>query len=43
MQLGELKKARADCTASLKYGSLPDAIRKEQELIKRLKAGETGL
>jgi hypothetical protein len=43
MQLGELKKALADCTASLKYGSLPDAIRKEQELMKRLKAGETGL
>ena len=43
MQLGELKKALADCTASLNYGSLPDAIRKEQELIKRLKAGEIGL
>jgi hypothetical protein len=43
MQLGELKRALADCTMSLKYGNLPDAYRKEQELVKRLKAGETGL
>ena len=43
MELGELKRALDDCTASLKYGSLPDAYRKQQELIKRLKAHETGL
>ena len=36
MQLGELSKALDDCTASLKFGSLPDAYRKQQELIKRL-------
>jgi tetratricopeptide (TPR) repeat protein len=42
MKLGELKKALEDCTASLKYGNLPDALRKEQELIKRLKAHEKG-
>jgi tetratricopeptide (TPR) repeat protein len=43
MQLGELKKALDDCTASLKYGSLPDAFRKQMELTKRLRAHETGL
>jgi hypothetical protein len=37
MQLGDLKKALDDCRASLRYGSLPDAIRKQQELISRLK------
>ena len=37
MELGDLQKALADCTASLKYGSLPDAYRKQQELVKRLK------
>lgn len=37
MQLGQLKNALADCTASLKYGSIPDAIRKESELLRRLK------
>jgi len=36
MELGELKKALSDCTASLKYGNLPDAYRKQEELIKRL-------
>jgi len=40
MQLGELKKALDDCTASLKYGSLPDAFRKQQELLRRLGAHE---
>jgi len=43
MQLGDLKRALDDCTESLKYGSLPDAYSKQQELIKRLKAHETGL
>jgi tetratricopeptide (TPR) repeat protein len=43
MELGDLKKALEDCTESLKYGSLPDAYRKQQELIKRLKAHETHL
>jgi tetratricopeptide (TPR) repeat protein len=32
MQLGDLEKALGDCTASLKYGSIPDAYRKQQEL-----------
>jgi hypothetical protein len=41
MQLGLLKKALDDCTQSLKYGSIPDAFRKEQELMKRL--GAAGL
>jgi tetratricopeptide (TPR) repeat protein len=36
MQLGELRKALDNCKASLEYGSLPEAYRKEQELIKRL-------
>jgi hypothetical protein len=36
MQLGELKEALDDCTASLKYGSIPDAYRKQQELVRRL-------
>jgi len=40
MQLGELKKARDDCTASLKYGSIPDAYRKMQELNRRLTAAQ---
>jgi tetratricopeptide (TPR) repeat protein len=43
MQLGQLKEALSDCKASLQYGSLPDAYRKQQELIKRLEARETGL
>jgi tetratricopeptide (TPR) repeat protein len=37
MQLGDLRKALSDCTASLKYGSLPDAYSKHQELERRLK------
>jgi hypothetical protein len=36
MELGDLTKALDDCTASLKYGSLPDAYRKEQELLRLL-------
>jgi hypothetical protein len=43
MQLGELRDALADCTASLKFGNIPDAYRKEQELTKRLAAHQTGL
>jgi tetratricopeptide (TPR) repeat protein len=43
MQLGELRKALDDCTASLRYGSLPDAIRKQQELIARLGVQEERL
>jgi len=38
MQLGQLHEALDDCTASLKYGSLPDAYHKQQELITRLRA-----
>jgi tetratricopeptide (TPR) repeat protein len=37
MELGELKQALDDCTQSLRYGSLPDAYRKQQELVKRLR------
>jgi tetratricopeptide (TPR) repeat protein len=40
MKLGELTKALDDCTNSLKYGSLPDAIRKRAELIRRISAHE---
>lgn len=36
MQRGDLDKALSDCTASLKYASIPDAYRKQQELVKRL-------
>ncbi|MGX7873801.1 tetratricopeptide repeat protein [Mesorhizobium sp. ORM6] len=36
MQIGELRKALDDCTQSLKYGSIPDAFEKQQELVKRL-------
>ena len=43
MQLGELKEALDDCTASLKYGSIPDAYNKQQELIRRLAAHEKSL
>jgi hypothetical protein len=40
MQLGELRKALGDCTQSLKYGSIPDAFNKQQELVKRLSVSE---
>jgi tetratricopeptide (TPR) repeat protein len=36
MQLGHLHKALADCTASLKYGHIPDAYHKQLELMARL-------
>lgn len=32
MKLGDLKSALQDCTSSLRYGSLPDAYAKQQEL-----------
>ena len=38
MQLGNLKEALDDCTASLKYGTIADAFLKQQELIRRLNA-----
>lgn len=41
MQLGDLEEALTDCTASLKYGTIPDAFRKQQELVKRLSSKET--
>lgn len=41
MQLGELQKALDDCTASLRYGNLPDAYRKQQELVRHLAARGT--
>jgi tetratricopeptide (TPR) repeat protein len=36
MKLGQLQKALDDCTMSLKYGRIPDAFTKQQELLKRL-------
>jgi tetratricopeptide (TPR) repeat protein len=36
MEMGELQQALADCRQSLKHGSIPEAFRKEQELLKRL-------
>jgi len=36
MQLGHLHEALADCTASLKYGHIPDAYRKQLLLMARL-------
>jgi tetratricopeptide (TPR) repeat protein len=35
-KLGELQKALDDCTTSLKYGKLPDALQKQQELLKQI-------
>jgi tetratricopeptide (TPR) repeat protein len=43
MQLGNLQDALQDCTASLRFDSLPDAFQKQQELLKRLKAKEVGV
>lgn len=40
MELGELEKALEDCTQSLRYGSMPDAFRKQQELVARLNAAK---
>lgn len=36
MQLGELQKALDDCNASLANGNVPDALKKQQELLKML-------
>ncbi len=41
MKLGEFNKALEDCTMSLKYGRLPDALQKQQELQKLLNAQTT--
>jgi tetratricopeptide (TPR) repeat protein len=41
MKLGELQKALDDCTTSLKYGHIPDAFHKQQELLKQLGAKTT--
>lgn len=40
MKLGRLHKALSDCTVSLKYGRIPDALHKEMVLMRRL--GLTG-
>jgi len=37
MKLGQLKEALDDCETSLKYGQLPDALQKRQELTELLK------
>jgi tetratricopeptide (TPR) repeat protein len=39
MKTGELRKALDDCTTSLQYGRLPDALQKQQQLQKLLSAG----
>jgi hypothetical protein len=36
MQLGRLQEALNDCNVSLKFGQLPEAIRKQQELVRML-------
>jgi tetratricopeptide (TPR) repeat protein len=41
MKLGELHKALDDCTMSLRYGRMPDALQKQQELQKLLSAQTT--
>jgi tetratricopeptide (TPR) repeat protein len=41
MKLGELTKALDDCSTSLKYGRLPDALQKQQQLQKLLSAQTT--
>ena len=43
MQLGELKKALADCNQSLKYGNIPDAFSKKQQLLERLSVHKEGI
>jgi len=37
-KMGELQKALDDCTISLKYGRLPDALQKQQELLRAIAA-----
>lgn len=41
MKGGELEKALDDCTASLRYGRLPDALQKQQQLQKLLSSHTT--
>jgi tetratricopeptide (TPR) repeat protein len=41
MKLGRLQEALDDCTTSLRYGRLPDALQKQQQLLKMLKASTT--
>jgi len=41
MKLGKLKEALDDCNNSLKYGRLPDALQKQQQLVKLLSAQTT--
>lgn len=36
MELGRLDEALADCNVSLKYGQIPEALHKQQELLRRL-------
>lgn len=36
MKLGQLQKALDDCNTSLKYGRLPDALQKQQQILKML-------
>lgn len=38
MKLGQLQRALDDCTTSLRYGHVPDAYEKQQELLKQLAA-----
>jgi len=40
MQLGNLPEALKDCTASLRFDSLPDAFQKQQDIIRRLNTQE---
>ena len=39
-KMGELQKALDDCTTSLKYGKLPDALQKQQELLRAIAAAK---
>lgn len=41
MKLGKLKEALDDCNTSLKFGRLPDALQKQQQLVKLLSAQTT--
>jgi hypothetical protein len=41
MKLGQLQRALDDCNTSLKYGRLPDALQKQQELTRMLKSTPT--
>jgi len=38
MQMGQLQDALKDCTASLRFGDLPDAYAKQHQLLQRLKS-----